>query len=745
VVFTALSQDVVIHEMTHALLDGLRAYFMVPTNPDVAAFHEGFADLVAVFQRFQYRELLVRAFEESDEALTSGLLTDIARQFGRLRDGATPPAGTAGSRGETRWHAEVQVRPGEGRHALGGVVAAVFDAFRWIFEKKTAARRLARNHDATRAREYADLLATEASLLASQFTNVIVRAIDYCPPVDVTLGEYLRALVTADWDLVPDDPWCYREALVQGFRRYGVTVPGVADLSEDALRWSPPERPIPPVTDLAFARLRFDREPGEVADPGELTRRGDLVGRLVTQDPYYFGLAPWSRLDRGGEAGGAVGALAPPARPGRQSQLRPGSRGDPAAADAGGKLDVRRRDGGVRSSGAGALRGVQARGQPTAGGAARGVSPDQSQVSGAARRGDGGCRVVPEAAAPTPGGRSTSGAAWAFGVWPAVPFIRESPMSAPATASAGSPAVDSDTAARAAWQLKLLPLMGMLLTVASVAFLVVSLVQTNRVRALIEAAPSLELPPEVDGLSCIGPGLTAAQQQACVRWKVLVKLEAYTIARRYHQANAALVVRAWIKYLGFLTGMILAIVGAVFILGRLTEASSQLAAEGTFGKFSSTRCRPAWCSRSWAPCSDHDRAHQSADRRHGRPHLRGHQQRLRGLLAGPLKHQGSDREPNVQRNEIPGLDRSGCRPAHRMPSGGERPRPGAPTPSPPEFWAPSAIAPCRTPHRPRSRSPSRTSHRVRPAVVSATGRTLGARGRRPGSRARRTRRRRRAC
>jgi hypothetical protein len=143
-----------------------------------------------------------------------------------------------------------------------------------------------------------------------------------------------------------------------------------------------------------------------------------------------------------------------------------------------------------------------------------------------------------------------------------------------------------EAAARASWQLKLLPVMTGLLILASIVFLVVSLIQTNRVRSQIADSPTLTLPPEVATLSCIGPALTAGQQQACVRWKVLVQLEAYTIARRYHQANAALIVRAWIKYLGFLTGMILAIIGAVFILGRLTEASSHLAAVGTFGKFS---------------------------------------------------------------------------------------------------------------------------------------------------------------
>ena len=128
--------------------------------------------------------------------------------------------------------------------------------------------------------------------------------------------------------------------------------------------------------------------------------------------------------------------------------------------------------------------------------------------------------------------------------------------------------------------------MAALLSIVSAAFLVLSVVQTARVRDLIENAPALALPTEVARVSCVGPNLSATEQQACVRWKVLVQLEAYTIERRYHQANAALMVRAWIKYLGFLTGMILAIVGAVFILGRLTEASSHLAAEGTFGKVS---------------------------------------------------------------------------------------------------------------------------------------------------------------
>jgi hypothetical protein len=69
-------------------------------------------------------------------------------------------------------------------------------------------------------------------------------------------------------------------------------------------------------------------------------------------------------------------------------------------------------------------------------------------------------------------------------------------------------------------------------------------------------------------------------------------LEEHTINQRYHQANVALLVRATVKYFGFLTGMLMSLVGAVFVLGRLTEASSKLAAQGAFGKFTIATVSP---------------------------------------------------------------------------------------------------------------------------------------------------------
>jgi hypothetical protein len=67
-----------------------------------------------------------------------------------------------------------------------------------------------------------------------------VRALDYVPPVDLTFGEYLRALITADYDLVRNDDRHYRVAMVDAFRSWGLYPPGVNVLDETSLLWRPP-------------------------------------------------------------------------------------------------------------------------------------------------------------------------------------------------------------------------------------------------------------------------------------------------------------------------------------------------------------------------------------------------------------------------------------------------------------------------------------------------------------------------
>ena len=56
---------------------------------------------------------------------------------------------------------------------------------------------------------------------AQHVLTMCIRALDYCPPVDITFGEYLRAIITADTDAVADDDLRYRVAFVEAFRKRG--------------------------------------------------------------------------------------------------------------------------------------------------------------------------------------------------------------------------------------------------------------------------------------------------------------------------------------------------------------------------------------------------------------------------------------------------------------------------------------------------------------------------------------------
>jgi hypothetical protein len=185
-------------------------------------------------------------------------------------------------------------------HLLGSVlVSAVFEAFVTVFSRRTERFvRLATKGSGVlpQGELSADLqtvLAEEASRLAAQFLSICIRAIDYCPPVDIEFGHFLRAVVTADHDLVPDDPWGYREAWIDAFARRGIYPKSVTTLSESSLRWSPPERDLPKIEELDFAHLRFKGDPAHPAGPGELWRQARALGRFVSYRDRLdlFGLA----------------------------------------------------------------------------------------------------------------------------------------------------------------------------------------------------------------------------------------------------------------------------------------------------------------------------------------------------------------------------------------------------------------------------------------------------------------------
>ncbi|MEA2596964.1 MAG: hypothetical protein QOF01_3433 [Thermomicrobiales bacterium] len=251
-VFTCLSHDIIAHETTHALLDGMHPYFNEPSNEDVWAFHEAFADIIALFQHFTFPEVLRHQITHTRGNLeTNNLLGQLAQQFGQatgnrgaLRDalGTETKAGWLRRQPDPRSLHNVQ-EP----HARGSIlVAAVFDAFLSLYNERTAdlLRLSAAGTGITPADQiHPDLvnrLAVEAAHTADDVLRICIRAMDYVPPVDITFGEFLRAMITADYDLAPAHRRNNRIAFIDAFRSWGIYPRDVPTLSEDSLRWRPP-------------------------------------------------------------------------------------------------------------------------------------------------------------------------------------------------------------------------------------------------------------------------------------------------------------------------------------------------------------------------------------------------------------------------------------------------------------------------------------------------------------------------
>src|SRR5205823_1762852 len=54
---------------------------------------------------------------------------------------------------------------------------------------------------------------------------------------EISFGDFLRAVVTADAEVAPTDESNYRLAFIDAFRRYGILPEGVGTLSQEALLW----------------------------------------------------------------------------------------------------------------------------------------------------------------------------------------------------------------------------------------------------------------------------------------------------------------------------------------------------------------------------------------------------------------------------------------------------------------------------------------------------------------------------
>lgn len=257
-VFTCLSHDVVAHETTHALLDGLRARFLEPSSPDQAAFHEGFSDVVALLSVFSLKDivgklvdgatrgsqLIDQKFLERDKLKKSvlfGLADQMGSELSRVR-------GEALRRSiELKPRRDIASRPEfQEPHRRGELLVAIMmNSFLDIWLKRL--KRVGFIEGQKRDRS---LVVDEGAAVADHLLTMAIRALDYCPPTDISFSNYLSALLTVDREVVPDDTkFNYRKTLLKQFAAYGIPADSNADTDGTWRRCD---------LDLIYSRTHFD-------------------------------------------------------------------------------------------------------------------------------------------------------------------------------------------------------------------------------------------------------------------------------------------------------------------------------------------------------------------------------------------------------------------------------------------------------------------------------------------------------
>lgn len=212
---TALSHDIVAHETAHAILDGLRPYYLETSHPDTPAFHEYVGDLSAMLSLFRQREFIGQVVEQPRGSRSFyNLITNLAPQvaLGVYGDADRAFLRTAAN-STTYQHVQPHSEPHRRCEVLTGLA---FDLFRDIFDIRSRTPEAAASEPGP-GTSFKNLVTT-----ARHVAQMLLRPLDLLPPGEITFPEYASILLRIDQHFHAGDNLGYRAALERILRRRGL-------------------------------------------------------------------------------------------------------------------------------------------------------------------------------------------------------------------------------------------------------------------------------------------------------------------------------------------------------------------------------------------------------------------------------------------------------------------------------------------------------------------------------------------
>lgn len=212
---TALSHDIIAHETAHAILDGLRPFYLEAIDPDAIAFHEYVGDAAAMLSLFRQREFIAQLVQlEWGGRSFFDLVTNLAPQVARGLYGNADRAALRTARNNLTY-AKVanELDPHVRSQVLSGMAFEIFEG--------VMRRRLDRDIGPER-RGSPQHLFKQLMATARHVMRMLLRPIDFLPPGTIGFREYASIVLRVDRHFFPGDRLGYREVLERAMRTRGL-------------------------------------------------------------------------------------------------------------------------------------------------------------------------------------------------------------------------------------------------------------------------------------------------------------------------------------------------------------------------------------------------------------------------------------------------------------------------------------------------------------------------------------------
>lgn len=205
-IYTSLSREIIAHETAHAILDGIAPDLYHASTPQSLALHEALADLTAAVMSFKSKVLSEAVLKKTNGEIDKpSEFSGIASEFGRERSGASALRELYN---KTINLGSAPTAP----HLLSVVLSSALYEFmlshyqsRWDHEHERLKEKLSAEGKRPKRSESS----YRALALATQeFERVILAALDFLPPGEVSFADYGRAIIAGQRNLIdhPDIP-----------------------------------------------------------------------------------------------------------------------------------------------------------------------------------------------------------------------------------------------------------------------------------------------------------------------------------------------------------------------------------------------------------------------------------------------------------------------------------------------------------------------------------------------------------